>query len=654
VCVCVHVPADIMSNDEIGLNTRRFLLAYHHRHHHRNRRNLDTVRAEDVRSHRCVRRICHPISVSFIEKNRPDIYFIQRGLSTEITICLDGAFHDCRFCRGEFSDGVSVCSITGLEKQTLIVDSTPTPSYTGRANNRPFYQKDETGMSASLDNARSQRIDQMLTLQAHGIVDVDGDGLMMDAGTDQEGGDGMEDEDEEEEEEKKARGSRRSKGRRKGRRKRRRKGNSTWKVKRDRQKASTKALYLEAEPMESQKSLVSVEQSLKLASGRQNEEYALSVIDVTLNLRKDSTCLDYCTTLLILMGHLPITANNYQWKRKGRTRKRNRNRNRKKKNKKKKKKKKGAGEEGEEEENDEHQLSHRHIYPLYLMSPKLRIYVRCKVTSVQVAIQLGLYSLASVVRTKMRKGDSCSDTQIDSIYKFIRVCEKLMRFLLPGMHRLSNYAKQRHYSSYLYTKAKQYCIMASMCPHHRIPISFSKLCDCLNEDLQRNNESSVDDLLYTTNEEYRKRCHTSQRASPHLIYDQWPTLRQWNSIVMALLCIRHLVEISGGDDISDRKTKDPAEIVLGGLYILGTNGYAIWRPWNAYESMLPTVTLLKQPGYLLERNKLATIKDGSKSHRDGCKLINASMRYLHQKGIRPTHVMSFLQDAMMQYCFALV
>ena len=624
--------------------------------------------------HRCDRGVCHPRTVEHIYRDRPAGWFDSNGLSRLITICDRGAFHDCRLCAGRLVRGTRVCPITGLEKVSVVTDNTPGINPFGSSSGSAgggFYGQTQVELRSDGDiqAARSHAIDLAMTFVAHGLAPPpaeeegeNGESVGVEEGTGGVDIDVL------------ATPRALAASGREPRRRRKRE----WTVLRDRKKASTKALLRSLQSRFAvQSDVVTPEQAQTLTSAcRANDARLLALFDVTLNMHKNAQRVDPLTALLYLRGDLPICINNYKWVR-GRAaarhgakqplrggaawftgrastvirRRRGRGGTA----------ARGRRRSGAASRRRGSTAAEAYKYPIYYNSLRMRIYTNCEVTVEQLAIQFRTYSFAGVMRTRMNR-HNCDSQEVLKVYEFLSVAEEYLVMLLPGPYRLSNYAKLRQYTPFLHVKTKQYIHMGMylslfsntnpfnlppLLPalQHGIPVSFDKCCDGLDIDLQKNNETTVEDMLHTTYDEYAKSTHEVWHA-PHLILDQWPTKKQWVMLLKALMCGRGIMTICGGNAQSKRKTRDITETILGLLYLFASEGYALWRPWNCSETILPAITLLRQPGYVLHLNLLThakDAKDASRSHKDGSRLIRSSMAYVHQKGIPPHAVLDHMK-----------
>jgi len=270
-------------------------------------------------------------------------------------------------------------------------------------------------------------------------------------------------------------------------------------------------------------------------------------------------------------------------------------------------------------------------YPIYFSSERLHFFLKSKVSLEQIAIQFQHLSYWKMFKKKMiNKGIG---SKIYMKYEnIIKITEKILLHLLPGLIRLRKFLYFQNYFGYLHTKAKQYVLY---CAQNNIIVDFHKIYETLNFDLQKNNERPLEELINGGN-------HTFENVS--YIYDKWPNWKQWKGLVEFVLKIWDLVNLSGSDKKGKRKRKDPSEIALGALCLAQSEGVMKFGDLNTYEVYIPKIRLLSNPGYLKFKNELSQIfKRAMKSHNHGEKIIISSISYLIEN-VESWKILNFIKN----------
>jgi hypothetical protein len=268
-------------------------------------------------------------------------------------------------------------------------------------------------------------------------------------------------------------------------------------------------------------------------------------------------------------------------------------------------------------------------YPIFFYSETLYNYIYNKCTIEQFAIQFRILTYWDHLKKNTK-----NIKKYESFKLIINIIEKMLLKLLPGIQRFNGFNHYRNYYCHLHTKAKRYILHCSI---NKEMVDAQKVYDILNIDNQLNNETTLDSIL---------NFNETKINDKNICYqlDNWPTWKQWKTLVTYILKCWVLVSMSGGDKKNKRKCKDPCEIVLGALYLLGYEGVMKFGSYRTHTILLPRINCLCEPGYLLLKNDLCKLnKSSTKNHSLGSKIIISAMNYLADK-ITPSKILQFMNQ----------
>jgi hypothetical protein len=254
------------------------------------------------------------------------------------------------------------------------------------------------------------------------------------------------------------------------------------------------------------------------------------------------------------------------------------------------------------------------VYPVWFPSARLHAFVRTRLTPAMLGLQTGHVSAHVALQ-------QCRDPSDGSLPKdILNTGEKVMRAILPGLSRLQKEVSSRHEVACLFATARKY---VGHCVAYGEPVSFARILDVVNYDVQRGGSNRVpfQVLCRTGVREYAEAVQGRWPSSP-LVLDAWPTPPAWSRYLRLVCTLSHLAHTNTRDRRTARHTVDPLEAVLGSFHLLGYSGLEGWMPWGGHDLYVPRLKELCRPGYMLALNKLNSLPDGSRCHKEGLKNIH--------------------------------
>lgn len=284
---------------------------------------------------------------------------------------------------------------------------------------------------------------------------------------------------------------------------------------------------------------------------------------------------------------------------------------------------------------------------IYFNSLSTTLYLKCVVTVEEFAIQLWWMNLSkhveSIISRRNAEQDPKFAKKLERFLLLIRIAEVTIKTILPGFVRLSEYLQYSNSAKCQYANCRQY---AEHCILTHKPLYYDVLESLISHDSQFYNLASPKHLYDMDPLDYIRYANSMTRVPAAILID-WPTATDMWQYLSGITALWVLVNCAGSNEKARRKTKDPLEIVLGGIYMLACDGLVCWRPWNSHIMLIPTFAKMKTRGYITYLNLLSAIKDGSQCHKEGIKIIQGSLMYLVGNGIPAPNVYDFIVDMIM-------